>query len=74
MSETNNEDITDYVEDEDYNDSSKAEVAEENELEPEEMQRKVLEMEAELAQVTEMQQQVEKQISSTSDSVDESSM
>jgi hypothetical protein len=42
--------------------------------EPEKMKARVLEMEEELNKLTEMQQQVEKQITSASDRIDENSM
>ena len=48
--------------------------ANEDEVEPEKFKLRVLEMEEELDKLTKMQAQVEKQISSTSDKIDESSM
>jgi hypothetical protein len=45
-----------------------------DENDPEEMKQKVLEMEDELDKLTKMQQQVERQISSASDALDENSM
>ncbi len=46
----------------------------EEEIEPEDMQKRVLEMEEELEQLTKLQQQVENQISTASDNFDEHSM
>jgi archaellum component FlaC len=75
MAETAETDEVDYYEegqgDEDY---EEGEGGEEGEDEPEDMNKRVLEMEDELNKLTEMQQQVERQIHSASDSLDENSV
>lgn len=43
-------------------------------VEPEQFKQRVLEMEEELEKLTKMEQQVEKQITSATDKIDESSM
>jgi hypothetical protein len=76
------DEIVDYQEDEPGNDlyggQNGLEVNNveggEEEVESDEMKKKVLEMEQELDQLTKMQQQVERQINTTSDRLDENSM
>ncbi len=71
-----NEDVIDHQEDSDfYGEISQFERIESTEeIEPEEMQKRVLEMEDELEQLSKLQQQVENQISSAADKIDENSM
>lgn len=80
MTDTN-EDVTDYQEDELYGDEefNQEEYQGEDgegieEIQSEEMKKRVLEMEEELDKLTKMQQQVEKQITSASDRLDENSI
>lgn len=58
----------------DYEQGNYDESHEDQAEEPEDMRKKVLEMESELDKLTKMQMQVEKQITSASDSIDENSM
>lgn len=67
------EEVADYQEDDGFYQYTEGE-QEENEIDPEEMKKRVLEMEQELENLTSMQQQVEKQITSASDRMDENSM
>lgn len=67
------EDVADYQEDDGFYQYTEGD-QEENEIDPEEMKKRVLEMEQELENLTSMQQQVEKQITSASDRMDENSM
>ena len=70
------EQVADYQEDDgfyQYNEAGEGQEGE-NEIDPEEMKKRVLEMEQELENLTSMQQQVEKQITSASDRMDENSM
>lgn len=68
----------DYQEEEnvELNESYSTDPHQENteELAPEEMQKRVLEMEEELQQLSKLQEQVESQISTASDKIDENSM
>jgi len=78
MSANQDEDVADYQEDENEyieggDDNYEAKTGVED-LEPEEMKKRVLEMEEELEKLTQMQQQVEKQITTASDKLDESSI
>lgn len=78
MTDYNEEEIADYQEDDLYggeNTINGGEIAESHdEVEPEEMKKRVQEMEEELDKLTKMQQQVEQQITSASDRIDENSM
>ena len=67
------EEVADYQEDDGFYQYTEGD-QEENEIDPEEMKKRVLEMEQELENLTSMQQQVEKQITSASDRMDENSM
>lgn len=67
------EEVADYQEDDEFYQYTEGD-QEENEIDPEEMKKRVLEMEQELENLTSMQQQVEKQITSASDRMDENSM
>jgi hypothetical protein len=68
-----NQEVEDYQEDSEfYLENSNLATSDENE--PEEMQKRVLEMEEELEQLSKLQQQVEIQISSAADKIDENSM
>ena len=69
--ELSGDDIADYDEDENMCGVNNADDAD---LEPEEMQKRVLEMEEELEQLTKLQKQVDSQISTASDKIDENSM
>jgi predicted transcriptional regulator len=66
------EEVADY-EDEDYAEDE-YEISDEKGADPEEMLGKVREMENELENLTKVQLQVEKQINSVSDALDENSM
>lgn len=77
--------MTDFGSDEivDYQDDEGNEVFEPTEpvsegvadaVEPEQFKQRVLEMEEELEKLTKMEQQVEKQITSATDKIDETSM
>lgn len=74
----NEEEAVDYNEDvgegELYDEGVTGGDGTEEEVEPEKFKMRVLEMEEELDKLSRMQAQVEKQISSTSDKMDESSM
>lgn len=70
----NEDDGTGELYDEGVTGDSNEGAGHEDEVEPEKFKMRVLEMEEELEKLTKMQAQVEKQISSTSDKMDESSM
>lgn len=76
MADHAEDDIADYQEDDQFYDNTTGQEHNEEEdyVDPEEMKQRVLEMEQELENLTNMQQQVEKQINSTSDKMDENSM
>ena len=81
MADANREEVADYqdgdiYEDEEafYEDEETADAVGLGDAEPEEMKRRVQEMEEELDMLNKMQQQVEKQISTATDTVDEKSI
>lgn len=63
-----------YYEGEEYLEGEEGQQAQGEAVDPELMKKRVAEMEEELDQLTKVQLQVEKQISSASDSLDENSM
>lgn len=75
-----NEEVADYQEEEDQGEYAEEDYQEQppeggvEELGPEEMQKRVLEMEEELNKLTSMQEQVSGQLSSAADKLDECSM
>lgn len=73
------EDIVDYQEEDMYTDNAEggeaaAAAAAEGEEEPEEMQKRVQEMEEELDHLTKLQQNVDSQILTAADKIDENSV
>lgn len=78
MSDDHNEEVADYQDDEGYYDeegnTAPGETDGQQEVGADELNDSVAEMDEELERLTKMQQQVENQISSASDKVDEMSM
>lgn len=75
MAEFDQEEVADYQEDQDDYDEEYVENGDaDNDAEPEEMKRRVMEMEDELEKLTKMQEQTEKQLNSALDNLDENSM
>ena len=76
MADAHSEEIADYQDGDIYEDDEGYEDPEAllGDGEPEEMKRRVQEMEEELDMLNKMQQQVEKQISTAADNVDEKSI
>jgi hypothetical protein len=74
--EHNNEEVADYQDDGLYDETEtyNHEGGEGDGVEPEDFNARVQEMEDELEQVTKLQQQVEKELTSASDKIDENSM
>lgn len=75
MADNHEEEVADYQdEDEYYGEATGAEQEGANPVESGDFDQSVLEMDAELEKLNKMQQQVQKDIHSTSDTIDETSM